>query len=199
MTSRGVTYRPNSQPEKWKIKAICQNRAATARKRNTMHNNIFEIKNSKDEPNTLTDNNIDPCVLASFGIDYTDSIPADAVKEAIKDLKSYCGDTISVNVAKKCITVKDKLSYFKENYKCFSEILTKLGCITPEQFARTEKPKTTDADTQYLLWMLDTSYSDKTGMLVSYEGDLMPLPEFIREYASDGSKFFIGNVIDFHF
>ena len=106
----------------------------------------------------------------------------DWLKECIKGVTfEGKGDVVSFKV-------NSKEAYFTSNFNAFKEAINQIKDCTIEEFVNGLRG----------LWKLKSSYEDKYGFYVDYDGDLMSFDSFIR-MCKINETYYIGNTIDYHF
>jgi len=130
---------------------------------------------------------------------------ADYVDELREDYRCDCvksclgGDAFVVAEDGKSFEVVDKDSYFRPRYDQFMKTLNDLKDATLEDFAGSSlRPH---YEFSYKVSLMASSYEDDYDIYVDDNGEkygLIPLDQFMR-YAQNGEKYYVGNVIDYHF
>ena len=158
-----------------------------------MHSRIFQLSVSPiQEENYIQESDYYDHWFTNQIADYVDDdCDRDASIEWLKNCaKGY--DVLKDNNNNCILVVSSKEKYFENSYNEFVSELQKIGIPTIEQFV-------SGID----LWRFKNAYEDKFAFYVDLYGDgygsgLMTFDSFIR-HCNVGTKYYVGNAIDYHF
>ncbi|MCR5669654.1 MAG: hypothetical protein K6G10_01495 [Butyrivibrio sp.] len=111
--------------------------------------------------------------------------------EDIKTLKASLGDAAVIEGDK--LTITNKQSFFKRNYRNWIAMLNKLKDISLEEFCEPDKDLN--------IFRLNCLYNDRHDIYMDdndEECGNQTLSDFLRD-ADDGDVFYLGATIDYHF
>ncbi|MBQ2619752.1 MAG: hypothetical protein IJF84_00265 [Thermoguttaceae bacterium] len=106
-------------------------------------------------------------------------------EEAVEDFLGELGDVVTYDKGDNSITFNDIEKYFEED---FNKVKDMVANVTMEKFINGS-------------WVYDLKnhICDRFGTYIYHTGECSyPLAEFIRDYARNGSKFYIGGICDYH-
>ena len=114
-----------------------------------------------------------------------------------------CG--MEYNPEEQSFIIKDKELYFQETFKQFTDALEKLQDVTIQDFSGKDRDRSDIRDLDYRVWLLQNAWKDRYAFYVdgyecpsTWDGCFLnPLDEFIR-YMPEGTKVYIGAVMDYH-
>ena len=173
-----------------------------------MHSRIFEIKKNKTDANNLYESSIECSTMNYYGMDYVSEIEEGSEANDIQWLQDAYPDAIKIDINKKTIQFVDLENFMRSAFDTFRKTLKLLDDVTIQDFSKSgihskdpNVAKNPLDDINYLMYVLNTAYTDKSGFYIYYEDTLMPINKFVREYANDilSETFYIGNILDYHY
>lgn len=106
-------------------------------------------------------------------------------EESVEDFLGELGGIVTYNKEDNSITFTDVEKYFEKDFKAIKDMVAN---ATIENFVKGS-----------LAYNLRNRISDRFGTYIYHTGECSyPIADFIRDYAKDGSKFYIGGICDYH-
>jgi len=160
-----------------------------------MHSRIIQLEKSKQTSETkLTENKLPKWFMNQIA-DYC--ISANDLKSTIDCLNYLCKNKCLLNEGTITFPKGTKCEYFKEKYEMFTTYSKTLSEITLEQFAGEKHSEPIGID--MLMYHLDVEYDDKYAYYIFQNHTLFSLDEWIRTEMIEEEKYYIGEVLDYHF
>jgi len=171
-----------------------------------MHSRIYELKDSRDDENELTDDSFETSFYDRYGIDYISGISEGSgeYKESIDWLASAYKDHITFDETENSIIFSDIPGLMEDKYNAFKAALEKLKECSLEDFAGCEKHSGNileDPDASYLMWQVRDAWCSDGEFYIYHNGYARPLFTFLRDLSKEQKtqKFYIGSVLDYHY
>lgn len=169
-----------------------------------MHSRIYELKDSRDDENSLTEDTFETSFYDMYGIDYTSDIPEDneEYKDSVAWLANAYKDHITFDEEENSIIFSDIPGLMEGKYNEFQAALEKLKECSLEDFAGCEVHGNIleDPDASQLMWQLKDAWCSTSEFYIYHDGYARPLFKFLRDLSKEQKtqKFYIGGILDYH-
>ena len=157
-----------------------------------MHSRIFQIsKNPIDKEDYIEESNYWDHWFTNSVADY---VNGDTDRDNdIQWLKNCYGDTglsFGVDNGGEYFIITDKAKYFASNFETFQKTLKELSEITLDDFV--------NGQCGVQMHILKSTYDDDLGFYVDGDDTGMQTFDDCIRYSENGTKFYIGSTIDYH-